>query len=82
VAQVDLDTVNFVSNDELRTVLADTDATPAQVDAAIAVNEETRLDTLRLGLLILAGVSATAIVPASRLPQYRPGQIPDPAPTR
>lgn len=81
VAQVDLDNVNFVSNDELRTVLQGTDATPAQVDAAVSVNEETRLDSLRLGLLILAGVSATAIVPASRLPRYRPGEIPDPAPT-
>jgi predicted MFS family arabinose efflux permease len=82
VAQVDLDTVNFVSNDDLRTVLAGTDATPAQVDAAVALNEEARLGTLRIGLLILAGVSATAILPASRLPRYRPDEIPDPAPTR
>jgi MFS family permease len=79
VAQVDLDAVNFVSNDELREVLAGTDADPAQVDAAIALNEEARLNTLRLGLLVLAGVSATAILPASRLPRYRPGEIPDPA---
>ncbi|GAA4730533.1 MFS transporter [Isoptericola chiayiensis] len=78
VAQVDLDAVNFVSNDELRGVLEDTDATPEQVEAAVEVNEETRLDTLRLGLLILAGVSATAILPASRLPGYTPDEIPDP----
>ncbi|WP_264030975.1 MFS transporter [Cellulosimicrobium sp. SH8] len=82
VAQVDLDTVNFVSNDDLRTVLAGTDATPAQVDAAVALNEEARLGTLRIGLLILAGVSATAILPASRLPRYRPDEIPDPSPAR
>lgn len=80
VAQVDLDNVNFVSNDELREVLEGTDANPAQVDAAVAVNEQSRLDTLRIGLLILAGVSATAILPASRLPRYRPGEIPDPSP--
>ncbi|WP_258725292.1 MFS transporter [Cellulomonas sp. NS3] len=80
VAQVDLDAVNFVSNDDLRTVLAGTDATERQVEAAVAVNEAARLDALRLGLLVLAGVSATAIVPASRLPRYRPGEIPDPAP--
>lgn len=80
VAQVDLDTVNFVSNDELREVLDRTDADAAQADAAVALNEQARLDTLRLGLLILAGVSATAILPASRLPRYRPGEIPDPAP--
>ncbi|CAM3398168.1 MFS transporter [Isoptericola cucumis] len=80
VAQVDLDNVNFVSNDDLRSVLDGTDATPAQVDAAVEVNEDARLDTLRLGLLILGGVSATAILPASRLPRYRPDEIPDPSP--
>ncbi|MCO7273499.1 MFS transporter [Cellulosimicrobium cellulans] len=82
VAQVDLDTVNFVSNDDLRTVLAGTDATPAQVDAAVALNEDARLGTLKIGLLVLAAVSATAILPASRLPRYRPDEIPDPAPAR
>jgi MFS family permease len=80
VAQVDLDQVNFVSNDELRSVLAATDADPAQVDAAVRLNEQARLDTLRLGLLVLAAVSATAVLPASRLPRYRAGEIPDPAP--
>ncbi|MFF7291969.1 MFS transporter [Microbacterium sp. NPDC008134] len=80
VAQVDLDSVNFVSNDDLRIVLEGTDATPAQVDAAVAVNEEARLSTLRLGLLVLAGVSALAVLPASRLPRYKPDEIPDPSP--
>lgn len=80
VAQVDLDSVNFVSNDDLRVVLERTDATPAQVDAAVAVNEESRLSTLRLGLLVLAGISALAILPASRLPRYKPEEIPDPSP--
>ncbi|WP_278235869.1 MFS transporter [Isoptericola sp. AK164] len=80
VAQVDLDNVNFVSNDDLREVLAGTDADAQQVEAAVALNEEARLDTLRIGLLILAGLSATAILPASRLPRYRPDEIPDPRP--
>jgi MFS family permease len=77
VAQVPLDSVNFVSNDRLHDVLGRTDATPAQVAAAVAVNEEARLSALRLGLLILAAVSAVAILPASRLPRYRPGEIPE-----
>lgn len=81
VSQVDLDSVNFVSNDSLAETLAQTDATPAQVDAAIVLNEEARLRALKLGLLILAGVSAIAIVPASRLPGYRPGEIPEEAAT-
>jgi hypothetical protein len=54
-----------------------TDASEAQVDAAVALNEEARLSALKLGLLLLAGVSAIAIVPASRLPRFRPGEIPE-----
>lgn len=78
ISQVDLDEVNFISNDELDTVLSRTDATPAQVDAAVAVNEEERLRALRLGLLLLAAVSAVAAIPASQLPRYRREEIPDP----
>src|SRR5690606_12997374 len=58
VAQVDLDSVNFVSNAALEEVLSQTDATPAQVEAAVQLNEEERLRALKLGLLILAGISA------------------------
>jgi hypothetical protein len=61
-------------------VLESTDASPEQIDAAVEVNEQSRLTTLKLGLLILAAVSALAILPASRLPQYRPHEIPDPSP--
>lgn len=81
VAQVPMDDVNFISNDDLRVVLESTDATEEQVDAAVAVNEQARLSTLKLGLLLLAAVSALAILPASRLPQYRPHEIPDPSPS-
>ena len=77
ISQVDLDNTNFVSNDRLETILAQTDATPQQVDAAVALNEDARLRALRLGLLVLAGVSALAVVPASRLPNYRPGEVPE-----
>ncbi|MEV4410359.1 MFS transporter [Catellatospora sp. NPDC049609] len=81
IAQVDLDNVNFVSNDRLREVLSRTDATPAQVEAAVAINTRARLNALRLGLLFLAAISALAILPASRLPNYRPHEIPEPANT-
>lgn len=77
VSQVDLDNTNFVSNDRLKEVLDNTDATPQQVDAAIALNEDARLSALKTGLLVLACVSAVAIFPASRLPSYRPGEIPE-----
>ncbi|MFF2390534.1 MFS transporter [Agromyces sp. NPDC058104] len=77
-AEVGLGQVNFVSNDELRATFEATSATPEQVDAAVAINEEERLNTLRLGFLVLAGLSALAALPASRLPKYKPEEIPDP----
>lgn len=69
-----------MSNDQLREVLDATDATDAQVDSAVQFNTDARLNALRLGLLILAGVSALAIIPATRLPNYKPEGIPDPSP--
>lgn len=83
VSQVDLDSVNFVSNDQLRSTLEETtDATPAQVDAAMDVNTQARLSALKLGLLVMAAVSALAILPASRLPGYRPHEVPEPLASR
>lgn len=83
IAEVDLDYSNFVSNDDLRATLEEVDnATTAQIEAALDVNEESRLLALKRGLLLLAGVSALAIIPASRLPRYDDEEIPDPAPTK
>lgn len=78
VSQVDLDNTNFVSNDRLAEVLSATTATDAQIESAIALNETARLSALRTGLLVLAGISALAIIPASRLPKYKPHEIPEP----
>ncbi|MDF2920196.1 MAG: transporter [Microbacterium sp.] len=75
ISQIDLDRTTFIGNDQLRGVLEGTDATPEQVTAAVEINEEVRLRSLKLGLLILAGVSLVAILPASRLPDYRPGEL-------
>jgi MFS family permease len=71
-AQVDLDSINFISNDRLQTVLSATTATPAQVVEAVRVNTEARLRALKIGLLVMAGLSLIAIIPAGRLPGYRP----------
>ena len=79
-AQVDLDSINFISNDRLQTVLAGTTATPAQVTEAVRINTESRLRALKIGLLIMAGLSLLAIIPAGRLPSYRPGEIPEQLP--
>jgi predicted MFS family arabinose efflux permease len=79
-AQVDLNSINFVSNDRLKTVLEGTTATPAQVDEAVRVNTEARLLALKIGLLIMAGLALLAIFPAGGLPNYRPGELPSTPP--
>ncbi|MEW6450513.1 MAG: MFS transporter [Pseudomonadota bacterium] len=82
-AQVDLDSINFISNDRLQTVLSNTTATPAQVTEAVRVNTEARLRALKIGLLIMAGLALISIIPASQLPGYRPGELPaDPPPKK
>jgi predicted MFS family arabinose efflux permease len=75
-AQVDLDNINFVSNDRLQTALADTTASPAQIAEAVRVNTEARLRALKIGFLVMAGLALVSIIPAGRLPGYRPGEIP------
>jgi predicted MFS family arabinose efflux permease len=77
VTQIDLDSINFVSNDRLLSIMERTGAAPEQVAEAVRVNTESRLQALKIGLLIMAFVAALAIIPASRLPAYRPGEIPD-----
>jgi MFS family permease len=80
-SQVDLDAINFISNDQLQAVMERTTATPAQIAEAVRVNTEARLHALKLGLLIMAGLALITIIPAGRLPDYRPGDIPaDPPP--
>lgn len=77
-SQVDLNSISFVSNDRLRSVMANTTASPEQVEAAVQVNESARLVALKIGLLVMAGLAMLAIIPAGRLPDYRPGEVPDP----
>ncbi len=75
-SQVNLDNVDFVTNDQLEAVLSQTTATPEQVDAAVAVNEAARLRALQISLLALSSIALLAIVPAGRMPGFTPGDIP------
>ncbi len=74
--QVNLDNVNFITNDQLETVLGATSATPEQVAVAVSINEEARLRALRASFLILAVISLLALFPALGLPNYVPGEVP------
>lgn len=82
LSQIDLGSINFVSNDQLQAALARTTASPEQLAEAVRVNTETRLWALKIGLLIMAGVSLLAIIPAGSLPNYVPGEVPDPSAKR
>lgn len=75
-SQVDLENTNFVSNDRLLGVLQRTTATPEQVIAAVEINTNARLLALKIGLLIMAGLAMLAIIPAGRLPGYKPLELP------
>ena len=66
-----------MTNDRLLGIMQGTTATPEQVAEAVRVNAESRLLALKMTLLIMAGVALLAIAPASRLPSYKPGEIPD-----
>ncbi len=79
--QVNLDNVNFVTNDQLETVLSETAATPDEVAEAVGINETARVRALKASFLILAGFALVAIVPAMGLPAYAPGEVPDSPPS-
>lgn len=77
--QVDLDSVNFITNEQLETVLGGISATPEQVAEAVRINEESRLRALKASFLILAGISLLALVPSRGLPGYARGEVPSSA---
>lgn len=77
-SEVNLDSITFVSNERLEAVVAATSATPEQKAEAVRINTEARLLALKIGFLVMAGLALLTILPASRLPNYRPGDIPAP----
>ena len=76
VRQVNLDNVNFISNDQLDDMMAQTTATPEQIAQAVEINETARLRSLRASFLILGALALLAIFPAMGLPDYSPGDEP------
>lgn len=75
-SQINLDSITFISNDRLLNVMQQTSATPEQVEEAVRVNTAARLNALKVGLLIMAGLAFVTILPAGRLPNYIPGELP------
>jgi len=80
-AEVDLDSINFLNNDRLKERFEGTKATAGQVAEAVRINTATRLQALKVGFFVLAGLAFLAIVPCGWLPDYKPGDIPSDQPT-
>jgi MFS family permease len=74
--QVDLDSINFLSNARLEERLKSTTATPEQVTEAMRINEVARLRALKVAFFALGMLSLLAIFPSRMLPDYRPGEVP------
>ena len=66
---IDLDDINFVNNNHLRTALSQTIASVAEVNEAVRINTEVRLRALKVGFLIMGCLALLAAVPAGRLPE-------------
>jgi len=76
-SQLDLDNINFLSNERLAERLKQTTASPEQVEKALAVNEAARLRALQIAFFVMGTLALLSIVPCGRLPDYRPGEIPE-----
>lgn len=76
ISEVNFDDANFLTNEQLLVVLDGTTASDAEVAAALEINADARLHALQLSLLALAAISLLAILPATRMPGFRAGDLP------
>lgn len=73
--EINFDRIDFVSNDQLRTVLGQTSAKVEEIEAAVGINEAARLRALQATFLLLAGISLLAVVPSLKLPNVMLGEL-------
>ena len=71
-AEIDFNSIDFISNDRLSIGLKQRQATPEQVREAVRINTQARLQALKMSFLVLAGMALLAIVPSGMLPGYLP----------
>jgi MFS family permease len=76
INQINIDKVDFVSNDDLDELLDGLTSDPSERAEAKRINEESRLSALRISVQVLAGIALLAIVPAGGLPSVRSGEVP------
>ncbi|MGW9631190.1 MFS transporter [Agromyces sp. NPDC055520] len=76
ISQVNFNEADFLTNEQLAAVL-ESRASGPELDAAIIVNAEARLQALKVSLLGLAALSLLAIVPATRMPGRLRDELPE-----
>jgi MFS family permease len=79
---LELDDVDFISNEDLEVALEGTDAPPEIADELVRINSEARLTALKISFQVLAGLALLGIFPAGGLPPYLPGEVPEPGSLR
>jgi MFS family permease len=73
--EINFDQIDFVSNESLKAILAQTSVAAEQVDEAVAINADARLRALQATFLLLAAISLLALIPSTKLPNYKPGEL-------
>ncbi|HYO86350.1 MAG TPA: hypothetical protein VES01_07870 [Dermatophilaceae bacterium] len=76
ISQVTIDNVTFITNEQLKEVLAKTTAASAEVDKTVLIYEDARLRALKITMLILAALALLAVIPAGRIPGFRHEDLP------
>jgi hypothetical protein len=80
--EVNLTNLNFFSDVQVKEHLADTSATPEQLDEALRINADARIRALKIGFMCLSGLALLALLPSRWLPDYKPGEIPSASPSK
>jgi hypothetical protein len=75
-ARLDLTNVRFLSNDRLVAFLDDAAFDAEQIEEALRINTNARLEALRTSLAVLAVLALLGIFPAGKLPRYGAGDMP------
>lgn len=73
--QVDLTNLNFMRGLQVKERLTTlTTATPEQVEAALQINTEASIQSLKIGFLVMSGLALLSLVPCGWLPNQKPGE--------
>lgn len=82
ISEVNPNNLNFMRDSLVEERMAKTSATPEQITEALSINAEARIRALKIGFMLLSGLSLLAIFPCSWLPDYKPGEIPSGEPKK